>query len=47
MMVMVLEDITSIGEYTKDITPGVDLALLPFAMAIVIFLISVANKRES
>ena len=36
-----------IGEYTKDITPGVDLAPLPFAIAIVIFLISVAKKRES
>ena len=39
------EDITSIGQYTKDITPGVDLALLPFVIAVVIFLISAANKR--
>ena len=39
------EDITSIGQYTKDITPGVDLALLPFVIAVVIFLISVVGKR--
>ena len=41
------EDITSIGQYTKDITPGVDLALLPFVITVVIFLISVTNKRVS
>ncbi|MDB9898771.1 hypothetical protein OAD25_03725 [Gammaproteobacteria bacterium] len=44
---LIREDITSIGEYTINITPGVDLAPLPFAIAVVIFLISVANKRES
>ena len=42
---LIREDITSIGEYTQDITPGVDLALLPFVIAVVIFLISIANKR--
>ena len=41
------EDITSIGQYTKDITPAVDLALLPFVITLVIFLFSVANKRAS
>ena len=41
------EDITSIGEYTTNITPGVDLAPLPFVIAVAIFLISIANKRES
>ena len=44
---LIREDVTSIGEYTTNITPGVDLAPLPFVIAVVIFLISVANKRES
>ena len=44
---LIREGITSIGEYTTNITPGVDLAPLPFVIAVVIFLFSVANKRES
>ena len=39
-------DITSIGEYTTNITPGVDLAPLPFVIAVAIFLISITNKQS-
>jgi hypothetical protein len=42
---LIREDITSIGQYTKDITPGTDLAMLPFVIAVVIFLILIASKR--
>jgi hypothetical protein len=43
---LIREDITSIGEYTTNITPGVDLAPLPFVIAVAVFLISIANKKE-
>jgi hypothetical protein len=43
---LIREDITSIGEYTTNITPGYDLAPLPFVIAVAVFLISIANKKE-
>ena len=43
---IIREDITSIGIYTNDITPGIDLAPYVFVTLVLMFLISVANRKE-
>jgi hypothetical protein len=40
------EDITVVGLYNNDLTPGSELASIAFAMTVLLFLISVANRKE-
>ena len=40
------EDITVIGLYTDNLTPGSELAPIGFAITVLLFLISVANKKK-
>ena len=38
-------DIATIGEYTTDMTPGIDLAPIAFVITLAIFLISIKNNN--
>ncbi|MBR51063.1 MAG: hypothetical protein CMD58_00930 [Gammaproteobacteria bacterium] len=38
-------DIFATGEYTNGLTPGVDLAPIVFAITVVMFLVSITNKK--
>ena len=40
-----IEDITTIGIYTTDLTPGSDLAPIVFVITVIVFLLSVANNK--
>ena len=40
------EDITVVGLYNNDLTPGLELAPIVFAITVLLFLISVANRKE-
>ena len=40
------EDITVVGVYNNDLTPGSELAPIVFAITVLLFLISVANRKE-
>ena len=40
------EDITLIGLYNNDLTPGSELAPVVFAITVLLFLISIANKKK-
>jgi hypothetical protein len=42
---LIREDITTIGIYTTDLTPGSDLAPIVFVITVIVFLLSVANNK--
>tara|TARA_B110000503_G_scaffold38955_1_gene64077 strand:- start:772 stop:1251 length:480 start_codon:yes stop_codon:yes gene_type:complete len=42
---LIREDITTIGIYTTDLTPGSDLALIVFVITVIVFLLSVASNK--
>jgi hypothetical protein len=42
---LIIEDITTIGIYTTDLTPGSDLAPIVFVITVIVFLLSVANNK--
>ena len=42
---LIREDITTIGIYTTDLTPGSDLAPIAFVITVIVFLLSVAKNK--